>query len=104
MKKIRIEGEQFFMDGAGVEFRELKKRIVLDTDPPEDCVRVWSYQWPNTFAVQFRKWGRTTDGLKGKKRFTIATVHVSIEEMEKILAYMREQSRPISERISRGAK
>jgi hypothetical protein len=69
----------------GIEIKEIR-----DCDLG-DCIRVFCSSYPDGFEFQIRthqpiKW-------KGKKRYMFANVYLTIEEMEKILAYMKEASK-----------
>ena len=69
-------------------------REVKDLDEAnENCIRVYCTQAPDVFNFQIRTHKPITDVWKknGVARNMIATVHLSIVEVEEILHYMKKQ-------------
>lgn len=57
-----------------------------------NCLRVYCCQFPNTFRFQIRTYKPITEyGGKGKPRNMIAHLNLNIEQVEKILAYMKAE-------------
>ncbi len=63
-------------------------------EPNENCIRVYCVQWPDVFNFQIRTHGpiQASYNKQGKPRDMIATVSLTLTEMEQILAYMKQEA------------
>ena len=73
------------------EFKDLNK-------PNEGCIRVYRTQvtkdpTPDAFNLQIRTHSPTTEYGNGVKRDMVATVSITVPELEKVLEYMKECER-----------
>ena len=61
----------------------------------ENKLRIWCKQSPDQFNLQIRTRNplKGRHSLSGKNRNFIATVSLSVQEMEEILAYMKSYAR-----------
>ena len=67
------------------------KSATIDND---DCVRIYCRQFPNVYCCQIRTHKPILSGFgnKGKNRNIIASVDLTISQVEQILNYMKENS------------
>ena len=57
----------------------------------DNVLRIWCSQYPDTFKFQIRTYKSICDFGRGKPRNMIATISLSIKEVEKILKYMKKE-------------
>lgn len=72
-----------------VEFKDLKDKY--DPEDKSGEILLWLNQWPDNFTLQFRAKQSLTDG--SKERNVIATAHLSIAELEELLAFAKQLSK-----------
>ena len=79
------------------------KEFKTSEDTNDNCIRIYCTQAPDVFNFQIRTFKPITDfwggGRKGKPRNMIATVELSIAELEEILEYCKSVY-PNSKRIN----
>ncbi len=86
MEFREIEGNLYI---TAIDHRELVNFEEINFDNM-NCIRVFESKDPESFHLQLR----AKQSLKGKqkKRNVVATVEFSIEDIEKILAFMKMKS------------
>ena len=60
-----------------------------DITENENMLRVYCVQYPNSFVFQIRTFKPINNRGNGRARNMIAGVHLTIEEVEKILSFMK---------------
>jgi hypothetical protein len=90
MRKLTYsEREVHISTGGSVPLVEIKdlKQTVGEDEPALGMVRVYMHFWPNGLTLQMRAKTRITDRAAPKN--LIASTHLSIEDLEAIVAFFR---------------